>query len=60
MLGGVVVRRLVCERTWGLEADVLAGVSVAASVAGVVLMSYLAYVSWYGRWGLPRLKRVRC
>jgi hypothetical protein len=34
------------------------GVSFAVSVVGLLLFAYCLYVSWYGRWGLPKLKRV--
>jgi hypothetical protein len=31
----------------------------ASSFAAAFLLAYLGYVGWYGRWGLPRLERVR-
>jgi hypothetical protein len=41
-----------------LDPAAAAGVSLAVSVVGLLLLGYCGYVSWYGRWGLPRLQRV--
>lgn len=57
--GDAVIDVLVCTRSDRLSADAAAGISVAACIVGLVLLAYCLYVSWYGRWGLPRLQRVR-
>ena len=51
------VNALYCEKT--LTAAEIAGISVAASAVMLAVLAYLGYVSWYGRFGLPKLKRVR-
>jgi hypothetical protein len=57
--GGVDVSVLVCSPSPStLDPAAAAGVSVAASVVGLLLLAYCGYFSWYGRWGLPRLQRV--
>lgn len=52
----VLVSELRCEKA--LTPAEIAGISVSVSAVGLVLLAYLAYVSWYGRFGLPRLRRV--
>lgn len=54
--GNVWVPELRCEKA--LTAAQIAGIAVSVSVAGLMLLAYLGYVSWYGRFGLPKLKRV--
>lgn len=49
---------LLCDKSLG--GDAIAAISAASSVVLLLLLAYCAYVSWYGRWGLPRLQRVRC
>lgn len=57
--GGVDIPVLVCSPApTTLDPAEAAGVSVAASAVGMLLLAYCGYVSWYGRWGLPRLQRV--
>jgi len=57
--GGVDIQVLVCSPApTALDPAEAAGVSVAASAVGMLLLAYCGYVSWYGRWGLPRLQRV--
>jgi hypothetical protein len=41
-----------------LDKPAVVGISFATSIVGILLLSYCLYVSWYGRWGLPKLKRV--
>lgn len=52
----VLIPELRCEKA--LTAAQIAGISVSVSAIGLVLLAYLAYVSWYGRFGLPKLRRV--
>eukprot|EP00878_Enallax_costatus_P037215 GHUV01042021.1.p1 GENE.GHUV01042021.1~~GHUV01042021.1.p1 ORF type:complete len:610 (+),score=118.99 GHUV01042021.1:1020-2849(+) len=57
MLHGTVwVNALQCQKA--LTGAEVAGISVAASAVALALLVYLGYVSWYGRFGLPKLKRA--
>ncbi|WIA15920.1 hypothetical protein OEZ85_012668 [Tetradesmus obliquus] len=56
--GACTVRRLQCSPEQGLDKAAVIGVSFATSVVGMLLLGYCLYVSWYGRWGLPKLKRA--
>lgn len=56
--GGVSISVLECSPSNAIDPALAAGISVAVSVVGVLLLAYCAYVSWYGRLGLPRLQRV--
>lgn len=56
--GGGNISVLVCSPSTTIDPELAAGISVLASVVGVLLLGYCAYVSWYGRYGLPRLQRV--
>lgn len=57
--GGVDMGVLVCNPAPSqLDPQAAAGMSVALSVVGMALLGYCGYVSWYGRWGLPKLQRV--
>lgn len=51
-----MVYKLTCQKM--LTASEIAGISVAVSAVGLALLWYLGYVSWYGRFGLPKLQRV--
>jgi hypothetical protein len=56
--GTCTVKRLICTPDRGVHPGAVFGVSFATSVVGLLLFGYCLYVSWYGRWGLPKLKRV--
>jgi hypothetical protein len=56
--GTCTVKRLLCTPERGVDPGAVFGVSFAVSVVGLLLLGYCLYVSWYGRWGLPKLKRV--
>jgi hypothetical protein len=49
---------MTCIPERGLDKGAVIGVSFSTSLVGLLLLSYCLYVSWYGRWGLPKLKRV--
>lgn len=51
------VSRLVCDKS--LTLGEVVGLSIAVSAVGLALLAYCLYVAWSGRWGLPKLQRVR-
>jgi hypothetical protein len=52
------VKRLICSPVPARNWAAVFGVSFTTGAVGLLLFAYCLYVSWYGRWGLPKLKRV--
>jgi hypothetical protein len=47
-------RRLTCQLNPALSTTSVVLISTLVSAAGVMLLLYCAYVSYYGSWGLPK------